>query len=251
MLYRLIFYCGTLILFAQLNSFCAYNFRSLLTSKGKRYLQQQSNSVVKSPAAFYEAPDNTVMTLSRFMIEATRSNPDHADMESLVESLQIGCKGIANLLSRNGVSDLYSKRDEIKKPSSSNQMYQSASSILKNALRFTGKVGVIAFENEDQPVLVDEAWNSKYIALFDPLDGSSNIDVGGVTGTIFGIFQEDDECLNDSGEMVSTEGKARLLANLKPNKNLVAAGYCMYSSSTVFVLSLGDGKFYSYLLVFR
>lgn len=54
----------------------------------------------------------------------------------------------------------------------------------------TGKLGVIASEEEDHPVLVEEAFNSKFVAVFDPLDGSSNIDAAISTGTIFGIFEE-------------------------------------------------------------
>ena len=53
-----------------------------------------------------------------------------------------------------------------------------------------GKLGVIASEEEDHPVLVEEAFNSKFVAVFDPLDGSSNIDAAISTGTIFGIFEE-------------------------------------------------------------
>jgi fructose-1,6-bisphosphatase I len=101
-------------------------------------------------------------------------------------------------------------------------------------------VGVLNFENED-PVIVEESWNSKYIAVFDPLDGSSSIDVGIVTGTIFGIFKEDEECLTDFDENVSSEASAKLLKNLKLT-NLVAAGYCMYSSSCVLMFSMGEGK---------
>lgn len=55
-----------------------------------------------------------------------------------------------------------------------------------------GKLGVIASEEEDHPVLVEEAFNSRYVAVFDPLDGSSNIDAAISTGTIFGIFEENE-----------------------------------------------------------
>ena len=44
-----------------------------------------------------------------------------------------------------------------------------------------GKIGLLAFADES-PILIEESWNSKYIAVFDPLDGSTNIDVGIVTG---------------------------------------------------------------------
>lgn len=58
------------------------------------------------------------------------------------------------------------------------------------AVWIIGKLGVLASEEEDHPVLVEEAYNSKYVAVFDPLDGSSNIDAAISTGTIFGIFEE-------------------------------------------------------------
>jgi hypothetical protein len=79
----------------------------------------------------------------------------------------------------------------------------------ERALRFTGKMGVIASEEEDDPVdvledegigtyrdfdaLMDET--GKYTAVFDPLDGSSNVDAGIPTGTIFGIFEDSAECI--------------------------------------------------------
>ena len=98
-------------------------------------------------------------------------------------------------------------------------------------------------QDDRNPILVEEDWNSKYIAVFDPLDGALNIDVGVVTGTIFGIFREDiKDCLIDYGEDINSENtKKCLLKNLDCGKNLVASGYCMYSSSTVFMLTLGDG----------
>ena len=121
-------------------------------------------------------------------------------------------------------------------------LYETSNTVLKNALRFTGKIGIVSpTETDDQPILVEEAWNSKYVAVFKPLDGASNIDVGIVTGTIFGIFKEDEECLVDFGENVSEEAAQRLINTLTPSKNLVAAGYCMYSSSTVLMFSMGDG----------
>ena len=65
-----------------------------------------------------------------------------------------------------------------------------------NALSFTDNVGVIA-SGKVYPVLIEEAYNSQYIAVFDPLDGSSNINVGTSTGNIFGIYKEVEEILID------------------------------------------------------
>ena len=117
-----------------------------------------------------------------------------------------------------------------------------ANTVLKNVLRFTGKIGVVLpTVDGDQPLLIEEAWNSKYVTIFKALDGASNIDVGIVTGTIFSIYKETEECLVDFGEEVSEEGEQLLLKTLIPKKNLVASGYCMYSSSTVLMFSMGDG----------
>ena len=129
--------------------------------------------------------------------------------------------------------------------------------LLKRALRFTGRLGVLASEEEDTPVdlmensdsrdqeiLIDDG--EKYVAVFDPLDGSSNVDAGIPTGTIIGIYEHDEECEVDP-ECVDedcTEQEAQCLANtLQPGTNLVAAAYCLYSSSTFFVMTLGSGTY--------
>lgn len=191
-----------------------------------------------------------IMTLSRFMIEATQNNVDHADLESLINSIQLACKTISNLAHRIGVNELTGKalldscnlQDDFTKPSSCGKdLYEQAKNVLKNSLKFTGKIGQFHSEEDDQTVLFEESWNSPYVAVFDPLDGASNIDVGIVTGTIFGIWKEGDPCLLDFGENISESAQKCLLKQLVPGKNLVAAGYCMYSSSTVLVLSMGNG----------
>ena len=195
---------------------------------------ETGSEVVNKPSSI---PGN-IMTLSRFMIEATRCNPDRADFESLMASIQIACKTIAKVVARNGVSDL-TGFDSVPNQS----LYDTANTILKNSLRFTGKLGVIASDGEaDPPLLVEEAWDSGYLAVFDPLDGVTDIDVGIVTGTIFSIYkQSGEECLFDFGESVSAQAQQCLMKSLVPKDNLVASGYCMYSSSTVLMFSMGDG----------
>merc|ERR1712176_1616357 len=124
--------------------------------------------------------------------------------------------------------------------------------LLKRALRFTGRLGVLASEEEDVPVnlvdnegvLIDEG--EKYVAVFDPLDGSSNVDAGIPTGTIIGIYEHDTNCevSPDCVDEECTEQEAQCLANtLQPGTNLVAAAYCLYSSSTFLVLTLGAGTY--------
>jgi fructose-1,6-bisphosphatase I len=124
--------------------------------------------------------------------------------------------------------------------------------LLKRALRFTGKLGVLASEEEDTPVdligsavtddvevVIDEG--QRYVAVFDPLDGSSNVDAGIPTGTIVGIFEYDETCVLDEECGIDedcTEQEAQCLAStLQPGTNLVAAAYSLNSSSTFLVLT--------------
>ena len=95
----------------------------------------------------------------------------------------------------------------------------------------------------------------RYTAVFDPLDGSSNVDAGIPTGTIFGIFESGDAlCIlpeegceeppteADKGCEVESEATEQCLAaTLQPGTSLVASGYCLYSSSCFFALTLGAG----------
>merc|ERR1712079_181292 len=128
--------------------------------------------------------------------------------------------------------------------------------VLKNALRYTGKLGTMASEEEDTPVEggaddLNDDFNTKvvgesgnYICVFDPLDGSSNVDAGVPVGTIFGIFKEDPdaECIisNDDGSLNESE-LACLAQTLQPGKNLVTAGYCFYAAATELVVTFGHG----------
>ena len=57
--------------------------------------------------------------------------------------------------------------------------------------------GVIASEEEDEPVAVEETYSGNYVVVFDPLDGSSNIDAGISTGSIFGVYAPSEECRID------------------------------------------------------
>jgi fructose-1,6-bisphosphatase I len=85
-------------------------------------------------------------------------------------------------------------------------------------------------------IVVEEG--NKYVAVFDPLDGSSNVDASIPTGTIFGIFESDEEteCIIEGSNM-----ERCLTSTLQPGTNLVAAGYALYSSATHLVFTLGHG----------
>ena len=139
------------------------------------------------------------VTLSRFMLEETRRDESLMDLEALMASIQMACKTISSLVQRAGLSDLTGlaagggsvnvQGEEQKK------LDLVTNDVLKDALGYTGRVGLLASEEEALPVLVEETLDSRYVAVFDPLDGSSNVDAAIATGTIFGIFELDDACV--------------------------------------------------------
>eukprot|EP00523_Entomoneis_sp_CCMP467_P003565 CAMPEP_0168742680 /NCGR_PEP_ID=MMETSP0724-20121128/13161_1 /TAXON_ID=265536 /ORGANISM="Amphiprora sp., Strain CCMP467" /LENGTH=359 /DNA_ID=CAMNT_0008790237 /DNA_START=34 /DNA_END=1109 /DNA_ORIENTATION=- len=207
----------------------------------------------KAPV-FDEVCDTTGVTLKRFMTEVAMLNPEITELTTLFGAVETACKAIANLVRRSQLpsSETLGLEGEVNvQGEDQKKLDVITNDLLKRALRFTGRLGVLASEEEDEPVdlgekevLIDEG--ERYVAVFDPLDGSSNVDAGIPTGTIIGIYEHDESCEIDPecvGEEC-TEQEAQCLANtLQPGTNLVAAAYCLYSSSTFLVLTLGAGTY--------
>jgi len=212
-----------------------------------------------SPAG--PAKKKKMITLRRFMLDYAHANPEMHDLESLMASVEMACKTIALLVQRNGLphsEDLGGASQSVNVQGEEQKRLDVVSNdVLKDALRYTGRLGVVASEEETHPVLIEEAYDSKFVAVFDPLDGSSNIDAAIATGTIFGIFRQTEECgvlgvrsssassqsENEDGVVDVADDERCLLNALQPGESLVAAGYAMYSSSCVLVVTLGDGVF--------
>lgn len=81
------------------------------------------------------------------------------------------------------------------------------------------------------------------MVVFDPLDGSSNIDAGISTGSIFGIYAPSEECSIEDMDNPEKMMQNCILNVCQPGSSLLAAGYCLYSSSTVFVITVGNGVY--------
>jgi len=131
-----------------------------------------------------------------------------------------------------------------------------ANNVLKNALKWSGQLSTIASEEEERPfnIMGDSVYSNdiildnsgRYVAVFDPLDGSSNVDAGIPVGTIFGIFDQAECPIEDfdfSDDGIEKAEEKCLQDTLQPGTNLVAAGYCLYSSATSFVFTLGSGVY--------
>jgi len=219
------------------------------------------NRPVTKVPVFDEVCETTGVTLTRFMNEVAVLNPEIAEITTLFGAIDTACKAISNLVKRSQLpsSETLGYQGEVNiQGEDQKKLDVITNDLLKRALRFTGRLGVLASEEEDEPVdlignaisdseeiVIDEG--EKYVAVFDPLDGSSNVDAGIPTGTIIGIY-EHDECCEIDYECIDeedcTEQEAQCLANtLQPGTNLVAAAYCLYSSSTFLALTLGNGVY--------
>lgn len=107
-----------------------------------------------------------------------------------------------------------------------------ANEIFINCLKSSGKVSVMVSEENESAIFVGSehgSFDGKYCVVFDPLDGSSNIDAGVSIGTIFGIYHIQD---GSNGTIEDV---------LRPGREMVAAGYAMYGSFTILVLATQDG----------
>ena len=79
--------------------------------------------------------------------------------------------------------------------------------------------------------------------MFDPLDGSSNIDAGISVGSIWGVYAPNEECPIDAIDDPDKMMEQCVINVCQPGQNLKCAGYCLFSSSTVLVLTLGNGVY--------
>jgi fructose-1,6-bisphosphatase I len=106
-----------------------------------------------------------------------------------------------------------------------------ANEVLLRTLGGRQGVAIVASEENEEPVIIreDESAERRYCVLFDPLDGSSNLDVCGGVGTIFSVLRHDRRSKGSGASL------------LQPGTQQVAAGYVLYGSSTVFVLTVGQG----------
>jgi fructose-1,6-bisphosphatase I len=105
-----------------------------------------------------------------------------------------------------------------------------ADNLLISCLKNSGECCGIASEENDTFVTISESKNAKYVVIFDPLDGSSNIDVNVSIGTIFAIYRRQ-----------SAAGECQLEDFLQSGTNQVASGYVLYGSSTMLVYTTGKG----------
>ncbi|KAK9684228.1 hypothetical protein RND81_10G195100 [Saponaria officinalis] len=187
-----------------------------------------------------------IQTLTGWLLKQEQAGVIDAELTIVLSSISLACKQIASLVQRAGISNLTGVQGATNIQGEDQKKLDVVSNeVFSNCLRSSGRTGIIASEEEDVPVAVEESYSGNYIVVFDPLDGSSNIDAAVSTGSIFGIYSPNDECIvqSDDEDELTTEEQRCVINVCQPGNNLLAAGYCMYSSSVIFVLTIGKGVF--------
>lgn len=177
--------------------------------------------------------DRYVVTLGRFIIEQERLHPGATGaLSSILYDLTLAAKLIHREVSKAGLVDILGMAgkenvhgEEVRK------LDEYAHDVVFNAMDHGGHLCVMASEEEEGLIQIPAKFPvGDYVLLFDPLDGSSNIDANISIGTIFSIHRR------------VSEGRDGTLQDcLQAGSHQVAAGYVMYGSSTVLVYTTGNG----------
>lgn len=177
------------------------------------------------------------MTLSRYLIEKQRQKGViTADLKLLVEVVSRACKAISIAIGKGGLGGVLGEAGSDNVQGEAQKKLDVLSNeILLEANEWGGHLAAMASEEMDWPHAIPNRYpQGEYLLLFDPLDGSSNIDVNVSVGTIFSVLK----C--PEGADLSTPEAAEK-AFLQPGTRQVAAGYTVYGPTTLLVLTVGDG----------
>ena len=175
----------------------------------------------------------SVTTIERFIFDQEHRYPEATgELSNLLYDIALASKIIAAAIRRAGLVNILGTANARNVQGEEQQKLDViANETIKNCLNHTGRVCVMGSEEDEDIIPVPPEYPvGKYAILFDPLDGSSNIDVNSAVGTIFSIYRR-----------VSMEGRGTASDVLQPGCKQIAAGYVMYGSSTMLVYTTGQG----------
>jgi len=174
-----------------------------------------------------------IMTIERHILEEQTYHPEATGvLTNLLYDLALAGKVIASKTTRAGLAEILGRTEDINiQGEQIMKLDRFADLTIFRLNDHTGRVAAMASEENDSILLVPDKYpKGKYILLYDPLDGSSNIDYNVPIGTIFAVYKR-----------ISEEGPGTLEDFLQPGRSLVASGYIAYGSSTMFVYTAGHG----------
>ncbi len=176
----------------------------------------------------------SVITIERFIMEQERLHPEATgELSNLLYDLCLAAKIISRHVRRAGLTDILGAAGAVNVSGDLQQKLDLfARDTVRNAVQHTGRVCVVASEEDGEPMLCPKtSRRGKYVIMYDPLDGSTNIDVNVSIGTIFSIHMR----------VTNHRGEAGLADCLQVGRKQVAAGYILYGSSTMLVYTTGQG----------
>ncbi|GFE69538.1 class 1 fructose-bisphosphatase [Chroococcus sp. FPU101] len=181
-----------------------------------------------------QALDRDCMTLSRHVLQQLESfTPEAQDLSAIMSRIALAGKLISRRLSRAGLmADVLGFTGETNVQGESvKKMDIYANEVFISVFKQSGLVCRLASEEMDEPYYIPENCPiGRYTLLYDPIDGSSNVDININVGSIFAIRQQQGEDLNGQANDLLQNGRQQL-----------AAGYILYGPSTMLVYSLGRG----------
>ena len=176
-----------------------------------------------------------LVTIAQHIGEGQRAHPTATgEFSWLLGAITLSTKIIESYVRRAGILDVWGTTGaENVQGEWVQKLDQIANDTIVRCLGYRDSVGIMVSEEDDEPRVAKELGDKwKYIVLFDPLDGSSNIDVNVSIGTIFSILQR---------RSAAPKRGALLTEVLQPGVKQVAAGYVVYGSSTVMAYTTGHG----------
>ena len=181
-------------------------------------------------------------TLTRYLIEQRRRFPQASgDLNALILDVSLACKAIARVVAFGELGDSLSAaarpdggavnvQGEVQKP-----LDVLSNEIFIRMNEWSGHLAGMASEEMDAPMQIPQAYSrGKYLLVFDPLDGSSNIDVNVSVGSIFSVLRAPQDAVDSGRDVVEADF-------FQPGATQVAAGYALYGPTTMLVLSVGNG----------
>lgn len=174
--------------------------------------------------------------LSQYLIQCQRAGKINADLRLLIETIARACKAISTRVNKGALADGHGAAGMQNVQGEAVQKLDVMSNeILLEANEWGGNLAALASEEMEEPRPIPTHFpKGEYLLLFDPLDGSSNIDVNISVGTIFSVLR----CpkVADGSLCEPTES-----AFLQPGNRQIAAGFAVYGPTTTLVLTVGDG----------
>ncbi len=173
------------------------------------------------------------ISLTRYLVEQQRLKGHiPPELRLLIEVVARACKRISQAVNKGALGDVMgSAESENVQGEIQKKLDIIANEVLIEANEWGGHLAAMASEEMEGIYVVPNRYpQGEYLLMFDPLDGSSNIDVNVSIGTIFSVLKKSEGC-------AGVEEKDFL----QPGKQQVAAGYCVYGPQTTLVLTVGDG----------